>query len=119
MLDDDRIYSGFGQMAQGEAERSDGIDAVVIATPNHLHHAVASAFLDAGIDVISDKPLTTNLDDALELVRRQQTTGLVFGVTYAYAAHAMVRQAREMIRDGMLGMFARYMSNIFRNGQST
>ncbi|NNU62761.1 Gfo/Idh/MocA family protein [Ochrobactrum soli] len=103
MLDDDRIYSGFGQMAQGEAERSDGIDAVVIATPNHLHHAVASAFLDAGIDVISDKPLTTNLDDALELVRRQQTTGLVFGVTYAYAAHAMVRQAREMIRHGMLG----------------
>lgn len=103
MLPEDRIYTDFRDMAAREGRRPDGIDAVVIATPNHLHHPVAAAFLDAGIDVISDKPLTATLDDALDLVRRQQASGLVFGVTYAYASHVMVRQAREMIRAGMLG----------------
>ncbi len=103
MLDEDRIYTDYRDMARREAVRPDGIDAVVIATPNHLHHAAAAAFMDAGIDVISDKPLTVTLDDALDLVRRQRESGLVFGVTYAYASHAMARQAREMIRAGLLG----------------
>ncbi|MDE2456470.1 MAG: Gfo/Idh/MocA family oxidoreductase [Burkholderiales bacterium] len=103
MLADDRSYSDYRDMALREAQRPDGIDAVVIATPNHLHHPVAAAFLDAGIEVISDKPLTTNLPDAIDLVRRQQQTGRVFGVTYAYASHVMVRQAREMIGAGLLG----------------
>ena len=103
MLPEDRTYADFREMAAREGARPDGIDAVVIATPNHLHHAVALAFLDAGVDIISDKPLTTNLDDALDLVRRREESGLVFGVTYAYASHVMVRQAREMIRAGMLG----------------
>jgi predicted dehydrogenase len=103
LLADERSYTDYRIMAASEASRADGIDAVVIATPNDLHHAMAAAFLDAGIDVISDKPLTTKLSDALDLVRRQRQTGLVFGVTYAYAAHAMVRQAREMIRRGTLG----------------
>jgi predicted dehydrogenase len=103
MLPTDRVYTDFREMAAKEAQRPDGIDAVCIATPNHLHHPVAVAFLEQGIDVISDKPLTTTLSDALDLVRRQRETGLVFGVTYVYAAHVMVRQAREMIRAGMLG----------------
>jgi predicted dehydrogenase len=103
MLAPDRVYTDFREMAAREAARPDGIDAVAIATPNHLHHPVAAAFMDAGIDIISDKPLTTNLGDALDLVRRQKESGLVFAVTYAYASHVMVRQAREMIRSGMLG----------------
>lgn len=103
MLDPDRNYSDYREMAAREGARPDGIDAVVIATPNHIHHAVAAAFMDEGIDIISDKPLTTTLSDALDLVRRQQESGLVFGVAYAYASHVMVRQAREMIRAGMLG----------------
>jgi predicted dehydrogenase len=103
MLAPDRVYTDFREMAKREAARPDGIDAVVIATPNHMHHPVAAAFLDAGIDIISDKPLTRTLDEALDLVRRQKESGLVFGVTYAYASHVMVRQAREMIRAGMLG----------------
>lgn len=103
MLAEDRIYPDFREMARIEASRPDGIDAVVIATPNHLHYPVACAFLDAGIHVISDKPLTTNLDDAVDLLKRQRESGLVFGVTYAYAGHSMVRQAKEMIRQGMLG----------------
>ncbi len=103
MLAEDRIYTDYREMATREATRPDGIDAVVITTPNHLHHPVAVAFLDAGIDVISDKPLTTGLSDALDLVRRQKLSACIFGVTYAYAAHVMVRQAREMIQSGMLG----------------
>jgi predicted dehydrogenase len=103
MLSSDRVYSDFREMAAKEGQRRDGIDAVCIATPNHLHHPVAAVFLEQGIDVISDKPLTTNLADALDLVRRQRETGLVFAVTYSFAAHVMVRQAREMIRAGMLG----------------
>jgi len=103
LLSEDRIYADYRDMAAREAERDDGIDAVAITTPNNTHYAIACAFLDRGIDVISDKPLTTTLEDALDLVRRQKETGLVFGVTYAYAAHSMVRQARAMIRQGLLG----------------
>jgi predicted dehydrogenase len=103
LLADDRIYTDYREMAVREAARSDGIDAVSITTPNHLHHPVACAFMDAGIDIICDKPLASTLDDALDLVRRQKETGVVFGVTYAFAAHAMVRQARAMIRKKKLG----------------
>ena len=99
----DRIYTDYRDMAAREAAREDGIDAVAITTPNALHHAVCVAFLDRGIDVICDKPLTTNVADALDLVARQTSSGLVFGVTYGFAAFAMVRQAREMVRAGELG----------------
>ncbi|MGX5720246.1 Gfo/Idh/MocA family protein [Shinella zoogloeoides] len=103
LFDEDRAYTDYRVMAEREAARPDGIDAVAIATPNNSHHAIAVAFMEKGIDVISDKPLTTTLDDALDLVRRQKETGLVFAVTYAYASSAMVRQARQMIREGALG----------------
>lgn len=114
MLPADRIYANFHEMAEEEARRPDPIDAVCIATPNHMHHPVAVAFLERGFDVISDKPLTTNLADALDLVRRQREAGLVFGVTYAYAAHSMVRQAREMMRTDMLGEIRQIHVEYFR-----
>ena len=103
LFDEDRAYTDYRVMAEREAARPDGIDAVTIATPNNSHHAIAVAFMEKGIDVISDKPLTTTLGDALDLVRRQKETGLGFAVTYAYASSAMVRQARKMIREGALG----------------
>jgi predicted dehydrogenase len=103
MLAPDRIYADYREMARREAERADGIEAVVITTPNDSHRAVAEAFLNAGVDVICDKPLTTTLDDARALVAAQRRSGVVFGVTHAFAAHAMVRQAREMIAEGALG----------------
>lgn len=103
MLDEDRVYSDYETMAKEESKRSDGIDAVVIVTPNHLHHPVAKCFMEHGIDIVSDKPLTKTVDEARELLQLQQQTGLVFGVTYAYSAHVMVRQAREMINQGMIG----------------
>lgn len=103
MLDESRVYSDYQTMAAEESKRDDGIDAVVIVTPNHLHHPVAKCFMEHGIDIISDKPLTKTVEESRELLHIQQQTGLIFGVTYAYSAHVMVRQAREMIQRGLLG----------------
>jgi len=116
MLADDRSYSDYTVMAAEEAKRQDGIDAVVIVTPNHLHHPVAKCFMEHGIDVISDKPLTKTVEEARELHQLQQQTGLVFGVTYAYSAHVMVRQAREMIRQGMIGEIRQVHVEYFQEG---
>ena len=99
----DRIYASYAEMAAKEAVRPDGIEAVVIVTPNHLHHPVAKAFLEAGIDVICDKPLSVTVAEADELVALQKSTGLVFAVTLNNTGYAMVRQAREMIAAGELG----------------
>ncbi|GLR66634.1 putative oxidoreductase y4hM [Acidocella aquatica] len=102
-LAEDRIYTDYRVMAAAEAARADGIDAVAITTPNASHHPIARAFMEHGIDVISDKPLTVTLEEALDLVRLQRETGLVFGVTYSFSGHAMVRQARQMIAQGAIG----------------
>lgn len=99
----DRIYSDYREMAAREAARPDGIEAVIIVTPNHLHHPVAKAFLEAGIDVICDKPLSTTLDEAKELVALTRAKNLVFAVTLNNTGYPMVRQAREMIAAGELG----------------
>jgi predicted dehydrogenase len=98
-----RGYGDFAEMAERESNRPDGIEAVAIVTPNNLHYAPAKAFLEAGIDVICDKPLTTTLADALELAAIVKRTGLVFGLTHNYTGYPMVRQAREMVRAGELG----------------
>ena len=98
-----RSYSSFEEMAKAEPQRQDGIDVVSIVTPNHLHHVPAKAFLEAGIHVICDKPLTTTLEDALDLADTVKKTGLVFGLTHNYTGHPLVRQAREMVMAGELG----------------
>jgi predicted dehydrogenase len=98
-----RAYNNFAEMAAAESQRPDRIDAVSIVTPNHLHFAPAKAFLEAGIHVICDKPVTTTLSDAQQLAEIVQRTGLIFGLTHNYTGYPMVRQAREMIRDGALG----------------
>jgi predicted dehydrogenase len=99
----DRVYTDFREMAAREAARPDGIEAVVIVTPNHLHHPVARAFLEAGIDVICDKPLSTDMAQARDLVALARASGLVFAVTLNNTGYPMVRQAREMVRAGELG----------------
>ena len=98
-----RAYGSFQEMAARESTLPDGIEVVSIVTPNHMHHAPAKAFLEAGIDVICDKPLTTSLEDALDLANTVRRTGLVFGVTHNYTGHPLVRQAREMVAAGELG----------------
>jgi len=99
----DRAHGDFREMAEKEAARDDGIDAVAVVTPNHVHHAAAKAFLEAGIHVICDKPLTTTLEDALDLAQAVETSGLVFGLTHNYTGYPMVRQARAMVAAGELG----------------
>jgi predicted dehydrogenase len=102
-LASDRVYPDYREMAAREAGRPDGIEAVVIVTPNHLHHPVAKAFLAAGIDVICDKPLSTTLAEAKELVELTRARGLVFAVTLNNTGYPMVRQVREMIAAGEIG----------------
>jgi predicted dehydrogenase len=98
-----RSYASFGEMAKAEAARPDGIDVVAIVTPNHLHYAIAKEFLEAGIHVICDKPMTTTVEDAEKLVALVQKTGLVFGLTHTYTGYPMIRQMREMVLGGELG----------------
>ncbi|UFZ05067.1 Gfo/Idh/MocA family oxidoreductase [Bradyrhizobium ontarionense] len=102
-LASDRAYGSFEEMAKAEAARTDGIEAVAIVTPNHMHAPVAKAFLQAGIHVICDKPLTTTVAEAEELVALVRTTGRVFVVTHNYTGYPMVRQARAMVANGELG----------------
>jgi predicted dehydrogenase len=99
----ERRYSSWQEMAEQEARREDGIEVVSIMTPNNSHYAIARVFLEQGIDVICDKPLTTDLEQALTLMRLARKSDLVFGVTYNYSGYPMVRQARDMIRNGELG----------------
>ena len=99
----DRAYVDFHEMARAEAARADGIEVVAIAVPNHLHYAAAKAFLDNGIHVICDKPLTIGLEDAAALSELVSRTGLCFFVTHAFAAYPMIREARRLVRDGRLG----------------
>ena len=99
-----RAYGSFQEMAAAESKLPDGIEVVSIVTPNHMHHAPAKAFLEAGIDVICDKPLTTTLEDALDLANTVKRTGLVFGLTHNYTGYPLVRQAREMVTAGELGL---------------
>ena len=102
-LDPQRNYASFQEMAKAEAKRPDGIEAVAIVTPNHVHYPAAKAFLEAGIHVICDKPLTSSLADAKKLAALVEKTGKVFVLTHNYTAYPMVRQAREMVQKGVLG----------------
>lgn len=102
-LADERIYTSYLEMADREAARADGIEAVAIVTPNHLHVEIATAFLERGVHVICDKPLATSLSDARALADTVRRTGLVFALTHTYAGYPMIRQARQLAADGALG----------------
>ncbi|KTR08253.1 oxidoreductase [Aureimonas ureilytica] len=99
----DRAYASFEEMAEREAARPDGIEAVSIVTPNHMHAPAAKAFLRAGIHVICDKPLSINVAEAEELVALQTETGRILAVTHNYTGYPMIREARELVRSGALG----------------
>ncbi len=102
-LADDRCYGDFRTMASSEAGRGDRIDTVAIVTPNSTHHAIARAFLDAGISVICDKPLTITSKHANDLAETVARTGLPFVLTHNYSGYPMTRQARAMVEAGDLG----------------
>jgi predicted dehydrogenase len=102
-LDESRVYTSFQEMAEKEAQREDKIDFAVITTPNHVHYAASKAFLEKGISVVCEKPLTTSLADALELKKIAADNGCLFGVAYVYASHVMAKEARELVRSGEIG----------------
>jgi predicted dehydrogenase len=102
-LDPQRVYAGFEDMAAAERRRSDPIDAVAIVTPNHLHAPVATAFLRQGFHVICDKPLASNLADALALRELARSSGKLFCLTHNYTGYPLMRHARAMVAAGTLG----------------
>ena len=102
-LAEDRIYSSYKDMAIREARLKNGIEAVSIVTPNHVHYEAAKEFLRRGIHVICDKPLTSTLADAKKLKKVADESGALFVLTHNYTGYPMVRQAREMIANGDLG----------------
>ena len=99
----ERSYASYAEMAAAEAADANGIDFVIIATPNHLHYPVARAFLEADSHVICDKPLALTVAEGEELVRLVESGPTLFALTHVYTAYPAVRQAREMVRSGRLG----------------
>jgi predicted dehydrogenase len=99
----DRVYLDYRQMAEREASLPEGIDVVAIATPPQTHRAIAEAFLKRGIDVICEKPMTRDLDEARALARVVAESGRLFCLTHCYTGYPMVRQARAAVQAGLLG----------------
>jgi len=99
----ERSYHDWRAMARAEAAREDGIDAVVIVTPNHLHIPVASAFIAQGIDVICEKPLARTYAEAHALAETVLASDRIFVVTHPYSGYPMVREARRLVAAGTIG----------------
>ncbi len=102
-VNDDRAYGDYVEMAKREARLKNGIEAVAIVTPNHMHYPVAREFLKRGIHVICDKPMTSTLPDARKLAKLAETSDALFVLTHNYTGYPMIRQAREMVSSGTLG----------------
>jgi len=99
----DRIYSDYREMAKAEARRKDGIEAVAIVTPNNIHVPAAKAFIEAGIHVICDKPLSISLKEAKSLETLLKKKNVLFALTHNYSGYPMIRHARDMVAKGELG----------------
>ena len=102
---DDRAYGTYQEMIEGESALAPGerIDFVSIVTPNHMHYPVAKAFVDAGFNVVMDKPMVHTSEQAQSLIDAVEKQGVVLAVTYNYTGYPMVKQARHMVQQGMLG----------------
>jgi len=105
LLNSSRVYSSYQEMAEQESLLPDGerIDFVSIVTPNHVHFHVAKVFIEAGFHVVCDKPMTNTLEDAESLCKLVSKYGTVFALTHNYTGYPMVKQARELVRNGELG----------------
>lgn len=99
----DRAYGDWQEMLTGETGREDRIDLVTVATPNATHFEITKAFLEAGFNVLCEKPMTMNVEEGEEIVRIARASGKICAVNYCYSAYPMVRQARAMVRTGEIG----------------
>jgi predicted dehydrogenase len=102
-IDPGRSYGTVDEMLRAEAQRDDAVDAVAIMTPNDTHHPFAVAALDAGLDVICDKPVTHTFAQACDLAARVRAKQRLFAIAHGYSAYPMTRHARQLVRDGALG----------------
>ena len=98
-----RVYRDYVEMAEREATRDDGVDVVTVATPNDSHFPIAKTFLEKGISVVCEKPLTPDALTSAELVATAEASGAILAVPHCYSAYAMVREAARRVRDGELG----------------
>ena len=109
-LEPERCYASYQEMAEAEAAREDGIDFVVIVTPNNTHYAIAKAFLEAGIHVACDKPLVTTVQEAEDLKKTADEKELLFMVTYTYTGHVTMKYMRDLVKNGEIGTIRTVMA---------
>ncbi len=104
-LTDERNYASWERMLEAELSlpEEERVDFVSVVTPNHMHHPVARGFAEAGFNVVLDKPMVQTSQEAEDLTRVVEGSGVVFAVTYTYTGYPMVKQARHMVRQGLLG----------------
>ena len=107
----DRAYGNWQEMLEGERNRDDRIDLVTVATPNNTHFEITKAFLEAGFNVLCEKPMTMTVEEGEEIVRLAESTGKVCAVNYCYSAYPMVRQMKAMIAAGELGAIRTVVAN--------
>ncbi|QBD82700.1 Gfo/Idh/MocA family oxidoreductase [Ktedonosporobacter rubrisoli] len=98
-----RSYNSYQEMAEAESRREDGIDFAIIAAPNHVHYPATKAFLEHGIHVVSDKPMSFSLEEAQEEVALVERSNLIFALTHNYTGYPAIRQARHLVQQGEIG----------------
>ncbi len=118
-FDPARSYGTLSELIAKEKTRDDRIDAVAIMTPNDTHYPYAAAALDAGLDVLCDKPVTHDFAQGCDLVARTRKQARLFAVAYGYSAYPMTRYARELVRDGVLGALRLAQVEYIQSGLAT
>ena len=118
-LDPARSYGEVRELIEKEKAREDGIDAVAIMTPNDTHYPYAAAALDAGLDVVCDKPVTHDFAQACDLVVRTRKQERLFAIAHGYSAYPMTRYVRELVRDGVLGALRLVQVEYIQSGLAT
>ena len=107
----DRAYGDWREMLAGESAREDRVDLVTVATPNSTHFEITKAFLEAGFNVLCEKPMTVTVEEGEEIVKIARANGRICAVNYCYSAYPMIRQARAMVRAGELGNIRLVVTN--------
>jgi len=118
-FDPARSYGDVDEMLRQERQRADGIDAVAIMTPNDTHYRFAVAALEAGLDVVGDKPVTHDFKEACDLVARARRAGRIYAIAHGYSAYPMTRYARMLVRDGALGPVRLVQVEYIQSGMAT
>jgi len=107
----DRAYGDWKEMLAGESARADRVDLVTVATPNSTHFEITKAFLEAGFNVLCEKPMTMTVEEGEEIVKVAKASGKICAVNYCYSAYPMVREMRQMVKTGQIGKVRLVIAN--------